>query len=293
LFQANFDKGFIEKEITLEDESSVIYSPQLKECFGLVEDRPGLFSNQKLEKDPFKDFSFYSNINDPYVKYLDSILASDNEDSEDLEPGQLSNKLNKSDGEIIGQNDLAYHSTFKSEKAPHGTVPKFKLPISQVCQENYEEEPLEGPFSAKELSSYTTQPIKPLKGTGTIHLATSTQTQTSIVLNERVKGKHKHTLSCDANIKFLVPSTAASSLQLLASGVFSNQSLPKSMSNTTKESTSRQRIERPPENGIQIEKINDSLNLDEFDGIAVNSYRSVKELPRLGALKKPSSYVIN
>lgn len=138
------------------------------------------------------------------------------------------------------------------------------------------------------MTTYTTQPIKSLQGSRkSIPFAQFIQTQPSIVLNEKVKGKHKVTLSYDASatdLKNLAPSTAATSLNLASATSISN---PKSINNFK----DLKHIEQIPENGVQAE--HDSLMLDEFEIDAAHTYSSVKELPKLGGVKKPNTQIIN
>lgn len=105
LYQTNFDKGFLEREITLEDDASVLYSPGIKGCLELEDGMP-IFPD-KLTPPSYKEFSFYSNVDDPYDKYLDSVFAADKDDSDDLDSIEFTDKLNKSDGEIREPKDVS------------------------------------------------------------------------------------------------------------------------------------------------------------------------------------------
>lgn len=179
----------------------------------------------------------------------------------------------------------------RSEKPSHPVVPKFKISISQACQENYEEEIFDGPLSAKEMTTYTTQPIKSLQGTGSMQFGQFLQTQPSIILQEKTKGKHKNSLSYGASateLKNPVPSTAASSLQLSSACSIANSNLQKG-----KDSYRQKQVEKIPECSLQTERSQESLILDEFDIDAAHSFTSAKALPKLGGVKKPNSRALS
>ena len=148
LYNPNFNKWFLEREITLEEENPIDIPEESEEKLREM----CTIEEQLVSKNVFEDFSFYSNFQTPYNKFSDSAysIGKDTEEGEELCFNKQPNFLS-----------LANENFKETKQSLSEEIPSLqKIVLKQSDQENYVDNTPEEPLSSQKIPLYQTMPLK-------------------------------------------------------------------------------------------------------------------------------------